>query len=119
MIQTNYPQKIKLSNSAEAYIAALAVDLMLAKVELHQLSSGLLEYYVYAFEAGQQSLQPALDHAIAEADRYYAEMCRRPARPFMDANRPSFADLERVRGSHERADQIDAANVRRFAEVYR
>ncbi len=59
----------------------------------------------------------AIGQANADVDRYYAEMCRRPAKPFTDPNSPTYAELERRRGNHERADQIAAANARRFAEV--
>lgn len=113
-----YPPKIQLSDSAEAYIAALAVDLMLAKVELHQLPESLMELYTYAYECGRTSRQAALDHVNAVADRLYQEVCRRPAKPFVDPNRPSFAELTRIRGNAKHADRIEAANAHRFAQVY-
>jgi len=31
------------------------------------------------------------------ADRIYAELCRRPGKPFEDPNRPSYAQLEQTR----------------------
>lgn len=112
-----YPAKIRLSDSAEAYIAGLAVDLALAEIELHQLPAALLEFWSFAYENGRGSRQTELDRANADADRYYAEMCRRPAPRY--AETPSYADLERIRGNHEHADEVDAANARRFAEVSR
>ena len=30
-------------------------------------------------------------------DRIYAELCRRPGKPFEDPNRPSYAQLEQTR----------------------
>ena len=33
------------------------------------------------------------------ADRLYAEMCRRPGKPFEDPNRPSYAQLEATRAA--------------------
>lgn len=51
--------------------------------------------------------------------RYYTEMCRRPGVPFIDPNRPTYADLERIRGNTAHADQIDAQNAVRFSEVAR
>jgi hypothetical protein len=53
----------------------------------------------------------------ATADRIYTELVRRPGLPFVDPNRPSYADLERLRGNAEHADQIDAQNAARFSEV--
>lgn len=63
----------------------------------------------------------ARDHEVSQlnwtADRYYAEMCRRT--PPRTADLPRYSDLERIRGNHEHADQVDAANARRFAGVSR
>ena len=51
------------------------------------------------------------------ANRLYAEMVRRPGKPFEDPNRANYADLERIRGNSANADRIDAANVARFERV--
>ena len=75
----------------------------------------IYEAKLLAWVQGWESRQVELDHANAEADRYYAEMCRRPAP--RQPNYVSHADLERIRGNDEHADQVDAANVRRFAEA--
>lgn len=58
----------------------------------------------------------ARDAEIAQlnwtADRLYTEMCRRT--PPRTVDRPRYSDLERIRGNHKHADQIDADNARRF-----
>ena len=64
---------------------------------------------------GRASRQAEIDAANWTADRLYAAMCARSPKPYVD--RPSYSDLERVRGSRKHADQIDAANARRFAEA--
>ena len=51
------------------------------------------------------------------ADRIYAALCQRKPVPFEDPNRPSYADLERIRGNSVNADRIDAANAARFEQV--
>jgi hypothetical protein len=63
-----------------------------------------------------ERLNNELARANHDADRYYTEMCRRPAKPFTDPSRPSYADLERIRGNHANADRIDAQNRDRFGE---
>ena len=75
----------------------------------------IYEAKLLAWAQGWESRRAEIYHANAEADRYYAEMCRRPAP--RQPNYVSHADLERIRGNDEHADQIVAANARRFAEV--
>ena len=93
-------------------------QLILGEVELHELTPALAAWWTLAHESGRASRQAEVDHANAEADRYYSEMCRRPAKPFMDANHPTYAGLERIRGNPENADRIDAVNIRRFAGAF-
>ena len=77
-----YPRKIRLSDTAEEYIADLAVDLMLAEVELHQLSPALLELYTYAFEAGRSvSRQDEIDRLRWERDLWYFVASNKGKRP--------------------------------------
>jgi hypothetical protein len=52
------------------------------------------------------ALRAKLAQAQHDADRYYAEMCRRPAIP--EPDRPSFAELSRRRGEHSAAARGDA-----------
>ena len=66
---------------------------------------------------GYHQRDPKIERLGQIADRLYAEMCRRKPVPFIDPNRPSYADLERIRGNSANADRIDAANVERFAQV--
>ena len=79
---TTYPRRIHLTDTAEAYIADLAVDLMLAEVELHQLSPALLEFYTYAFEAGRSvSRQDEIDRLRWERDLWYFVASNKGKRP--------------------------------------
>ena len=112
---TTYPRRIHLSDTAEACIAGLAVDLMLAEVELHQLPPSVVELWEYGYQTGRQSRQAEIDYANRAADRLYREVCRRPAARAPDLT--SFADVQRRRGFARDADRIDAANVRRFARA--
>ena len=75
------------------------------------------EAKLLAWAQGWESRQAELDHANSEADRYYRAAYNPRSR--IDPNRPSYSQLERIRGADEHADQIDAANARRFAEVTR
>lgn len=103
---TPYPARIVLSAAAEKYLDRLACDLVLGRVELHQLSPALMQIHAFAFSAGRDSQQAALDRANRDADRYYCAAYNPPLT--FDHNRPSYAQLERIRGNTERADQIEA-----------
>jgi hypothetical protein len=56
-------------------------------------------------------LRARLEQSERDADRYYAEMCRRPAPAEPTASRESFAETSRARGEDDRAarheEQID------------
>lgn len=54
---------------------------------------------------GIQTLRAQLERAQHDADRYYAEMCRRPA--VREPDRASFAELSRRRGEHETAARAE------------
>jgi hypothetical protein len=56
----------------------LAIDLTAGVVELRQLPPSLTQFYVFAYQQGAASRQPDIDRANDEADRLYAEICRRP-----------------------------------------
>ena len=75
----------------------------------------IYEAKLLAWAQGWAARQAEVDRLNYEADRLYAEMCRRPAP--RQPNYVSHADLERIRGNDEHADEIDAANAVRFAEV--
>lgn len=59
-----------------------------------------------------ERLKQLLEQAESDADRYYAEMCRRPAPA--EPTRQSFSELSRIRGEHDRADRHD----KRMAEMF-
>jgi hypothetical protein len=79
-------------------------------VDLHEFSSR--EWRVYdvgfltGYALGQASRQAQLDQANRDADRYYAEMCRRPAP--REKEQVSYAELCRRRGDYERAERNEA-----------
>lgn len=77
----------------------------------------IYEAKLLAWAQGWESRRAEIDHANSEADRYYRAAYN--PRPRIDPNRPSYSQLARLRGNDEHADQIDAANARRFAEVTR
>lgn len=52
-----------------------------------------------------QALRAQLEQAQADADRYYAEMCRRPA--VREPDRVSLVELSRRRGEHETAARAE------------
>lgn len=56
------------------------------------------------------------EQADHDADRYYAEMCRRPAPAEHTATEKSYAELCRIRGEHDRAARQDAAIDRMFPQ---
>lgn len=105
-VLNHYPDRITLSLGASRYIEQLGQDLITGGVELSQLPSALLQFYVFAFEQGRASAptQQQVDQANAEADRLYAEVCRRIP-PKSDWQ--SFAELSRTRGETERAERAD------------
>lgn len=62
------------------------------------------------------ALRAQLEQANRDADRYYAEMCRRPAPAEHTATEKSYAELSRIRGEHDRAARQDAAIDRMFPQ---
>ena len=109
---TLYPSKIVLSAAAETYIDQLSYDLVLGNVELHQLSDALLQFHAFAWNAGRNSANSVIDRLNHECDRLYMAAWN-PVK--IDHNRPTFAQLERIRGNPERADQIEADMAKMFA----
>lgn len=92
-----------------------------------ELTAGELAVYEAGFMVGFQmaapellaeiaSLRTRLEQAEHDADRCYAEMCRRPAPSEPSATRQSYAELSRLRGEHERADRQAAAINRMFPQ---
>lgn len=96
---TRYPAKIRLSATAEAYIAGLAVDLMLAELELHQLPPCLLELWEYGYQTGRESRQAEVNQLQSDCDRYYAAACRGTFAVPMRTQGKTFAELELQRGA--------------------
>jgi hypothetical protein len=104
----SYPDHITLSPQAERYMHQLAIDLAAGAVELRQLPPSLTQFYVFAFEQGSASRQTEVDRANDDADRLYAEVCRRP--PSRDHQRIEvFLEAQKHRGAE--------AATRRAAEI--
>ncbi len=59
-------------------------------------------------------LRSRLEQAEQDADRYYAELCRRPAPAEPSASGPTFAEISRTRGDHDRAARHETAIDRMF-----
>ena len=113
-----YPRKIVISSAAELFLADLASDLVLGRVELHQLSPALLDLIVVGQVDGHHARDIEVAALTYKADRYYYEFSRRKGQPFIDPNQPSYAELERRRGHPERAAEIETANALRNAESF-
>lgn len=62
------------------------------------------------------SLRARLEQAEHDADRYYAEMCRRPAPADPTASGPTFAEISRTRGEDDRAARHEATMDRMFPQ---
>jgi hypothetical protein len=60
------------------------------------------------------ALRAQLQQASDDADRYYAEMCRRPAPA--EPDRPTFAEISRARGEDDRAARHEATMDRMFPQ---
>ena len=98
----SYPDQITLTPHAERYLHQLAIDLTAGVVELRQLSPSLRQFYVFAFEQGSASRQPEIDHANDDADRLYAEVCRRqPSRDHETTN--ALLEAQKHRGAEAAA----------------
>lgn len=109
----SYPDHITLSPRAERYMHQLAIDLAAGAVELRQLPPSLTQFYVFAYEQGSASRQAELDLANDDADRLYAEVCRRP--PARDHQRIEvFLEAQKHRGAEAAAKR--AAEIR--AQIY-
>ncbi|PYY64237.1 hypothetical protein DEJ30_09130 [Curtobacterium sp. MCPF17_003] len=109
----SYPDTIELSPAAERYMHQLAIDLTAGVVELRQLPPSLRQFYVFAFEQGSSSRQPEVDRANHDADRLYAEVCRRqPSRDHETTN--AFLEAQKHRGPEAAAKR--AAAIR--AQIY-
>ncbi len=59
-------------------------------------------------------LRARLEQAEHDANRYYAEMCRRPAPA--EPDRATFAEISRVRGEDDRAARHEATMDRMFPQ---
>lgn len=59
-------------------------------------------------------LRARLEQAEHDADRYYAEMCRRPAPA--EPDRPTFAEISRARGEDDRSARHEATMDRMFPQ---
>jgi hypothetical protein len=85
----------------------------------HVYEAGFMMGYQLAaptLAAEVMELRARLEQSERDADRYYAEMCRRPAPAEPSASRQPYAELSRIRGEHDRADRQVAAIDRMFPQ---
>lgn len=62
------------------------------------------------------ALRAQLEQANRDADRYYAEMSRRPAPAERTATRATFTEVSRARGDHDRAARHEQQIDRMFPQ---
>jgi hypothetical protein len=115
LIESNFTARI--GSSVENSLDRTLWQLIAGDIELSDLTPALAAWWTTAQWFGHGSRQVEVNSLIDTADRLYTEMTRRPGVRFVDPNRSSYADLERLRGNAEHADQIDAQNAARFSEV--
>ncbi|TDW43167.1 hypothetical protein EDF52_113121 [Curtobacterium sp. PhB42] len=92
-----------------------------------ELTDEQRQVYEAGFMVGFQMAAPALvaevlelrarlEQAEHDADRYYAEMSRRPAPAEPSASGPTFAEISRARGEDDRAARHEATMDRMFPQ---
>jgi hypothetical protein len=111
---TVYPPRITLSEAAETYIDRLGVNLMLGRVEVHQLPPSLRQLWWFGWHSAWEQQQCEIRRLNHQLDRLYVAAFN-PAD--IDPNRPTYAELERRRGNHEHADHIEADMAILFEQV--
>lgn len=111
--------------------ALIAIDRATADPSEHvrewELDDQQRQVYEAGYMVGFQMAAPALmaevlelraqlEQANHDADRYYAEMCRRPAPAEPTASRETFAEISRARGEDDRAARHEATIDRMFPQ---
>jgi hypothetical protein len=117
--------------AGDTVTAFRAIDAAIAdpteNVREWELTADQRQVYEAGFMVGYQMAAPALaaeilelrarlEQAERDADRYYAEMCRRPAPAEPSASGQSYAELSRIRSENDRADRQEAAIDRMFPQ---
>lgn len=128
---TKEVDRIMLDPSTAFPALEAALDDPTTRVQTWELEQAQRELYEAGFLTGYQMAAPHLHAELAalrkqlaraehDVDRYYTELCRRPAPPEPSASRKSFAELSRLRGEHARAaraEQHAAALARQLSTV--
>lgn len=109
------PKQITLSSTAEEYLEKLAEDVASGEVQTHQLPPCLRQWWWLAYFTGYDSRQPEIDRINFDRDRLWMAAFN-PGHK-LDPNRPTYAELERRRGNHEHAAQIEADLEVLFGQV--
>lgn len=90
----------------------LADELMADRVRLWQLPRALRELYFlgehYGYESGLSVAYARLEALESECDRLYQLATRGERAKLKISHAPSYAELCRIRGQHELADQVEA-----------
>jgi hypothetical protein len=89
-------KRLRLSDTAESWIANLAHDLATGVTEFWQLPPSLVEFYYVAFFEGRETLTGELTQAQRDADRLYA-VAYGPKTAPEPSNYLTFAQLELLR----------------------
>jgi hypothetical protein len=76
---TTYPQRIQLPAAAEAYIDQLGTDLLLGRLELHQLPPSLHQLWTFAWQQGRDSLRCEVERLRTDCDRLHLIAYNKPA----------------------------------------
>lgn len=105
-------QRIHISNRANDLLAQWSEDLLLGRLEVWHLPSGLQTFYDRAFWDGWRVRQDEVNRLACEvaranddADRFYRHAFE-PGHRLKPAP-ASYADMERRRGNPERAEQYE------------
>ena len=129
IVQQSTRDAVDELNAGDTVAAFRAIDAATADPTEHvhewELTDEQRQVWEAGYMVGFQMAAPALmaevlelrarfEQAEHDADRYYAEMCRRPASA--EPDRPTFAEISRARGEDDRAARHEATMDRMFPQ---
>jgi hypothetical protein len=103
-----------IGSSVEKQLDAALWRLQNAEIGLQDLTGSLRGWYTVGYDAGRASCQATIDKLSATCDRLYGVAFGLKVK--IDPNAPTYAELTRLRGDPERADQIES-DLALLAEV--
>ncbi|MCU1530393.1 MAG: hypothetical protein JWP75_4156 [Frondihabitans sp.] len=101
-----YPNRIRLSETAENYIDQLGTDLVLGNVELTQLPPSLFQFWIFAWNDSKAAVEAQLNNLEYELARAWFEVSRRKA-PAEQTAAPDYKSFEQWQES--RRAMVEAA----------